>query len=564
MKYIVLFLIIFSIQISLLGSEIQTLNNEICINNIVISSSSYKTEGQIPYITVQIENLSDKGIYNIELVLTSDNPIKQYLKLLKPKETKDIHFPWLPEVGIRDYSFELQANWISESGEEQTLFFRREFENVNIRHEEVTVHPWLTRQANIFLQSKFPGGEYQEIADYIDQIAAGSTHEDDGSIAESGDGNEDNDDDPVTERSMRHFYRPTDDSGLKESPGYPWHQFSFHSDYVNSLQWGNGSIECNEYDWLDAIEHYLNGNIEDAYFTLGHVIHLLEDLSVPAHTHLDIHAGAFGLGGDDFENYCNDLTPDQYTSSLPVPEPDDTIISFDSLAAFWENPGASFPDCGMANLSYYRNYYPCDLSTMTGRLKEMYPNLYWDWLWGQWDIDDPDLGNWDENFGTVDPNFNGSMGDDEWWECTANYNNPDIPGYYYLEWTAEVPAIEKSSWDPTNPQNDTYEINSANKSHVELYADDLIPLCIRYAAGMMKFFYDKMNNIIIPPEQIQISVLANSVHIEWSSVPHAVSYNIYSCDNSDGEYVLEGVTSELFYNCEISEDKKFYHVSSNF
>ena len=218
----------------------------------------------------------------------------------------------------------------------------------------------------------------------------------------------------------------------------------------------------------------------------------------------------------------------------------------------------------MANLSYYRNYYPCDLLTLTGRLKEMYPNLWWDWLWGQWDIDDPDLGNWDENFGTVDPGFNGSMGDDEWWECTANYNNPDVSGYYYLEWLQEIPEIEKLSWDPSNPLNDTYTINSENKSHVEYYAEDLIPLCIRYAAGMMKFFYDEMNRLIIPPDQVQISVLEDSIHLEWSSVPYTVSYNVYSCETPNGSFTLESVTSELFFNCEIAEDKKFFKVSTNF
>jgi len=460
----------------------------------------------------------------------------------------------------------LSADEISKTEPENDIIYEFDKNNEQVipRHEETTVHTWLTRQANIFLQSKFPGEEYQELVDYIDFIVDGSIHEDAGSVAESGDGNEDNDNDPVTERSMRHFYRPTDNSGLKESPGYPWHQFSFHSDYVNSLQWGNGSSPYNEYDWQDAIEHYLNSNKEEAYFALGHVVHLLEDLSVPAHTHLDIHAGAFGLGGDDFENYCNDLTPDQYTSSLPVPQAADSIIYFDDLVSFWDNPGTPFPDCGMANLSYYRNYYQCDLSTETGRLKEMYPNLYWSWLWGQWDINDPDLGNWDENFGTVDPSFNGSMGDDEWWECTANYNNPDVPGYYYLEWLREVPEIEKSVWDPNDPQNDIYEINSESKSHVEYYADDLIPLCIRYAAGLMKFFYDEINRIIIPPDQIQITVLEDSVHIEWSAVPYAISYNIFSCDEPDGLFLFEGTTSDLFLNFTVTEEMKFYKVSSNF
>ncbi len=564
---------------------ISTLFSKIIVESLEISSTTYKTEGQIPFITTSIKNISDKEISNIKLELKIDESkiSDSVWEFLKPDEIKEIHFPWFPEIGIKDYFFELQVVWdvdrvirsvrnivleqntgSKQIDSQKEIIFKKEFKQIEIRHDDDTVHPWLTRKGNEFLQSKYPNGEYQEIADHIDFIAEGSIHEDAGSVGEIGDGNEDNDNDPVTERPMRHFYRPTDDSGLKECPGYPWYQFSFAFDFPNSYEWGSGAVECNEYDWQDAIGHYLNEDKEAAYFAFGHVIHLLEDLNVPAHTHLDIHAGAFGIGGDDFENYCDDMTPDQYTSSLPVPEPDDTIICFDSLRAFWENPGASFPNCGMANLSYYRNYYPCDLPNLTGRLKEMYPNLYWDWLWGQWDIDDPDLGNWDEDFGTVYPDYDGSMGDDEWWECTANYDNPDVPGYYYLEWLQEVPQIEKSSWDPTDPENDVYAANTEGKSHVEIYADQLIPLCIRYAAGMMKYFYDTINGMLAPPQQVFISILEDSVRLEWSEVPDAISYNIYSSSHPDDGFVSEGTTSELFYVVEILADKKFFRVSSNF
>ncbi|MBC8385474.1 MAG: hypothetical protein H8E57_08160, partial [Candidatus Cloacimonetes bacterium] len=145
-----------------------------------------------------------------------------------------------------------------------------------------------------------------------------------------------------------------------------------------------------------------------------------------------------------------------------------------------------------------------------------------------------------------------------------NYNNPDVPGYYYLEWMQEIPQIEKISWDPNNPANDIYATNNENKSHVEIYAEQLIPLCIRYAAGMMKFFLDTMNNMIIPPQQVSISVLDNSVRLEWLEVPDAVSYNVYSSANPYGAFVWEGTTIELFYEVEISEDKKFFYVSSEF
>jgi hypothetical protein len=47
----------------------------------------------------------------------------------------------------------------------------------------------------------------------------------------------------------------------------------------------------------------------------------------------------------------------------------------------------------------------------------MYPDLDWVWdFWAfeyQWDIDSPDLGNWDEEFGSSCPaSYAGSMGDD--------------------------------------------------------------------------------------------------------------------------------------------------------
>ena len=72
------------------------------INDFMITSFSIKHN--INSITVlQIENLSHAAISDLELELLNMNSPKQSLKLLKPKETKNIHFPWLPEIGIQDY-----------------------------------------------------------------------------------------------------------------------------------------------------------------------------------------------------------------------------------------------------------------------------------------------------------------------------------------------------------------------------------------------------------------------------------------------------------------------------
>lgn len=46
-----------------------------------------------------------------------------------------------------------------------------------------------------------------------------------------------------------------------------------------------------DFAWQRALRLYINGEEEKAMFTLGHVLHLMEDMSVPDHTRNDAHAG---------------------------------------------------------------------------------------------------------------------------------------------------------------------------------------------------------------------------------------------------------------------------------
>ncbi|MEM4648275.1 MAG: lamin tail domain-containing protein [Candidatus Pacearchaeota archaeon] len=48
------------------------------------------------------------------------------------------------------------------------------------------------------------------------------------------------------------------------------------------------------YTWQKAINFYLNGDIEKAMFSLGHILHLIEDMGVPAHTRNDGHPAILG------------------------------------------------------------------------------------------------------------------------------------------------------------------------------------------------------------------------------------------------------------------------------
>jgi len=63
---------------------------------------------------------------------------------------------------------------------------------------------------------------------------------------------------------------------------------------MSALEWAIGdddsddSYRCcricpNEFDWQDALEDYMEGKKEEAYLCLGHVAHLVQDMTVPPH-----------------------------------------------------------------------------------------------------------------------------------------------------------------------------------------------------------------------------------------------------------------------------------------
>jgi hypothetical protein len=61
-------------------------------------------------------------------------------------------------------------------------------------------------------------------------------------------------------------------------------------EYDNGLLGFESSWERAQRYWItNVVPNYLNGNINQSYYWLGRVVHLLEDATVPAHMHLDQH-----------------------------------------------------------------------------------------------------------------------------------------------------------------------------------------------------------------------------------------------------------------------------------
>ncbi len=130
-------------------------------------------------------------------------------------------------------------------------------------------------------------------------------------------------------RFMRHFYDPVNTQGLL-------------GQYLTSKVWaqdteGQGNYNCyadwlchgphigysdkffsspTDFSWDRAIYEYAYGDKVRAAETLGHIVHLLQDATVPAHVRNDPHPSQVGIGdADPYEEYSSRYS----LGNIPVP-----------------------------------------------------------------------------------------------------------------------------------------------------------------------------------------------------------------------------------------------------
>ncbi len=90
-------------------------------------------------------------------------------------------------------------------------------------------------------------------------------------------------------RWLSHFYGPQSGGGL-------W-GFASAKDWAQGQTLQSLAIGGNQ-TWQKAIDAYAAGDEKTAFVALGHILHLLQDMTVPAHTRLDAHPS-----GDPFETW---------------------------------------------------------------------------------------------------------------------------------------------------------------------------------------------------------------------------------------------------------------------
>jgi hypothetical protein len=97
--------------------------------------------------------------------------------------------------------------------------------------------------------------------------------------------------------------------------------------------------------WQKAIWDYVNGDKKSAFLALGHILHNLEDASVPEHTRNDTHVNELG-DGSPYENFSHQYTLSK-NNNLDTAE---TLIKENKTPLIYETPEQYF-----YNLAKYTN-----------------------------------------------------------------------------------------------------------------------------------------------------------------------------------------------------------------
>jgi hypothetical protein len=126
-------------------------------------------------------------------------------------------------------------------------------------------HQWVVKQAYLIAQPTLPVEAQDEIEHYLDNVVAGAKHEDEEAL--KGD-------------FILPLYGPMPFLSHYWNPDKPKHGF---------LGWSEICIDRVNRRWKMATMAYAAGKITEAYDQLGHVMHLLTDMSTPAHVHWDLH-----------------------------------------------------------------------------------------------------------------------------------------------------------------------------------------------------------------------------------------------------------------------------------
>ncbi|MBI1975089.1 MAG: hypothetical protein HYS57_01865, partial [Parcubacteria group bacterium] len=154
-----------------------------------------------------------------------------------------------------------------------------------LAYDQNETHPALTRYIGEFYNKVNPQNPLSR--EDVGSLAQGSVAEDNNA------------------RFIYHFYDPVNQKGLwgRNLSSRDWSQDIQAQAKLFGLAGAPMGDSTNQ-TWERAIFEHVKGNRQAAMYALGHVLHLIEDATVPEHVRNDAHTGAPGDPKSPFENWA--------------------------------------------------------------------------------------------------------------------------------------------------------------------------------------------------------------------------------------------------------------------
>ncbi|MBN1272576.1 MAG: hypothetical protein JXB26_09940 [Candidatus Aminicenantes bacterium] len=274
-------------------------------------------------------------------------------------------------------------------------------------------------------------------------------------------------------------------------------------------------LDSGNMSWQNAVNRY--GYTESskrlAFYTLGFICHLLQDMGCPEHVHDDPHgnSGETGFEMWFFQNF-NSFVP-----GIPEMTAKEFTESFKTLDTFFEN---------LAKIGYSANRFQGGtLSTdepyidPNSDLARMFQVGYgsWESEWRLFNYNGEDITTgdfaWDWDDFDKNPLWTKGHDEGEWWpthlemhKIPGSHKN-DKEGYFYIELSGEAPGdrirnLFPDAYLPT-PLDDVksqctdpcWKVENTRGTHLyELIARCVVKPVIEHTAGLVKHYYDIVNH----------------------------------------------------------------------
>ena len=140
--------------------------------------------------------------------------------------------------------------------------------------------------------------------------------------------------------------------------GYdPVQGFLWPGAYETTVDWANSQI--NSFTWDNVINLYNSGNEAKAYECLGHILHLLADLSIPSHVKVVDHGISINSlnSGTFIDPDILDLIVDEYELALSGGIPLPGILYISNLLDQFRSALNTADSANIPNFSNWDNYF---------------------------------------------------------------------------------------------------------------------------------------------------------------------------------------------------------------